>query len=322
MRDEDREVVAWLRDVVDGPAPSARTGLDEVVARGRRRLRWIRAGGAVGVVVAVVAVGVAASGLAGRDLARPLPPAGGAASTTSTVAGTATAAAGPDWPRASLPARKPDGTWSTGMSAPPPSGRPVIHKEWCSSGVPDDVLSSFGPERIGDEQLASFVSVVRSAGVPLQVSPPRREDLPPPSRPGGRPAYAVEVDLTDAEGTGSLAMQASRVSEEPLVAADRHAFGDRNCQPPFRKVLPDGTVLQMYEATPTEPFQSLRQLAVIYRPGGRTYTLTVRSWGSGDVRPDPSEPGTVVRFGPGRATLPLSDAGLARIAEELAARLR
>ncbi|WP_234995508.1 hypothetical protein [Streptoalloteichus hindustanus] len=313
MRDEDREVVARLRDLASGPAPGVRTGLAEVVARGRRRLLWSRAGSALGAVVVVGALGAAAIGWGADDLARPLPPAGGSASTTSVPAFA--------WPRVDLPPRTPYGTWSPGWTAPPPPDRPLVTRAWCSSDERDEIRPFVGSRPVDDRELRAFMASTRAAAGPVRVSEPSRWDSK--ESPGSlkQPSFRFEVDLTDEKGTGSLAVEASRLEESPERAADRHAFSYRNCQPPHRKVLPDGTVLQMYEVVPSEPFQSLVQKAAVYRPDGTLFTLSLQNWGSPDVRPDRRTPGAVDRFGPGRATLPLGEAQLAAVAEGLARRL-
>ncbi|MDQ3786906.1 MAG: hypothetical protein M3422_06645, partial [Actinomycetota bacterium] len=104
----------------------------------------------------------------------------------------------------------------------------------------------------------------------------------------------------------------------PLAAADEQAFDVGNCDPPKRHVLADGTVLQLYDTRVSEPFQSLTQTLRIFLPNGRMYQVVAQNWGSPDLQTNRDEPGSPIRVGKGRETLPLTEAQLAEIGLALA----
>jgi hypothetical protein len=134
-----------------------------------------------------------------------------------------------------------------------------------------------------------------------------------PDRPEKRDAWEYEVDVTDADGTGSIRLDVGDFTGTPLASADEQAFDVGNCVPPKRRVLTDGTVLQLYEVRPSEPFQSLTQVLRIFRPDGELYQVVVQNWGSRDFEPNPDQPQIPTRVGEGRPTLPLTEAQLAEI---------
>ncbi len=134
-----------------------------------------------------------------------------------------------------------------------------------------------------------------------------------PDRPEKRDAWGYEVDVTDADGTGSIRFGVGDFTGTPLASADEQAFDVGNCVPPKRRVLTDGTVLQLYEVRPSEPFQSLTQVLRIFRPNGELYQVVVQNWGSRDFEPNPDQPQIPTRVGEGRPTLPLTEAQLAEI---------
>jgi hypothetical protein len=298
MLDEDQDVRDALRtELAERTPPTVHGGLAEVVSRGRRRRRTRQLGSALAVVAALGGTTAAAVTLGSPNA---MPPAG---ATVTAVPSTDAA-----WPRADLPTPTPYGTWAPGASAAPPAGRAVPVVPRCSA--PDTSGRSLDSEPAGMELQQRVTDAVPAVagGVTVGVLVELYQN---PNRADTGDAYTYTADLTDANGTGSMVFSVGRFRGTPLAAADDHAFDESNCAPPKRHVLSDGTVLQIYPVSPSEPFQSLTQSMRIYRPNGTLYTLAVRNWGSPDLAPNPAQPANPSRVGAGRATLPLSEAQLA-----------
>jgi hypothetical protein len=156
------------------------------------------------------------------------------------------------------------------------------------------------------------VAAVHAAAPDLRVSVLVEQRLWP-DRPEQREGWVYEFDVSDPDGTGSVRFEIGDYTGTPLAAADKQAFDVGNCEPPKRHVLADGTVLQLYETRVSEPFRSLTQTLRIFLSNGRMYQVVAQNWGSPDLRTNPDEPGSPIRVGRGRETLPLTEAQLAEI---------
>jgi len=80
-------------------------------------------------------------------------------------------------------------------------------------------------------------------------------------------------------GSGSsaeLAIVAVRFGGTPLHAADVQAFEEGNCQPPTRRVLPGGQVVQMYPLT-ANPAGHMWMRMSIYLPSGVEYSFALQN---------------------------------------------
>lgn len=296
-----------LRSVNDIPVPPATTALDDVLRRGRRRVYLLRAGAAAGVVAVVAGAGFTALGL--RATTTSLPPALDGPAVTTTVNQVA------PWSTADLPGQTPYGTWQPASSAPPGPGRAVLALPVCESHWTEQV-SELGIAPVSPAVADEFGKAVGLVG-PLAVAGEQKTVVLQPTEPGGAVGYSRWMDVTDTGGTGSLSIDEGRYTGTPLAAADREAFLYGNCEPPTRRVLDDGTVVQRASAVPSEPFQSLTQGMRIYRPGGVVVEIVQRNFGSPDFRVN--DAGTAFdRTGPGRATLPLDDEQFAAIGEHVA----
>jgi hypothetical protein len=135
----------------------------------------------------------------------------------------------------------------------------------------------------------------------------------PSTKPNTRQAFTYTADVSDAGGTGSVVFSVGRFTGDPLTAADGQAYDMYNCQAPKRHVLADGTVLQIYDVAPSDPFASLNQTLRIYLPDGQLYSLSVRNFGSPDFATNREDPGHPHRVGAGRPTLPLTERQLAEL---------
>ncbi|MPZ84052.1 MAG: hypothetical protein GEV28_28125 [Actinophytocola sp.] len=76
-------------------------------------------------------------------------------------------------------------------------------------------------------------------------------------------------------------------------------------------------MLQLYPYWAGLPLQSLTQTLRIYRPDGLLLELTVASWGSEHLEPDPNSPGRPRRVAVGRESLPITEAQLAELGVRL-----
>ncbi|TDV55318.1 hypothetical protein [Actinophytocola oryzae] len=294
----EEDLGAALRaELAQQTPPGPHGGLTDAVARGRRRRRRQQLGAALAAVAAVagvVTVAVSAGALAsgGQDVA--------ATGTTPTEA---------PWPRADLPAHSPYTTWTPAPTAPPPAGRPIEPVPICdtsdTSGRDLDSVRADLPD-LQQRVRQALTAVADDATVGLLV-----ELKMTSTRPNTHDAFTYTADVSDAGGTGSVVFSVGRFTGDPLTAADDQAYDLSNCEAPKRRVLGDGTVLQIYDVAPSEPFVSLDQTLRIYRPDGQLYALSVRNFGSPDFATNPADPGHPDRVGAGRPTLPLTEAQLA-----------
>jgi hypothetical protein len=299
MWDEDDLGAALRAELAQRTPPRPLGGLADAVARGRRRRRRQQFGTALAAVAAVagVATAVVSAGAV---------PSGG-----QDVAATRTSPNEAPWPRADLPAHTPHTTWTPAPTAPPPAGWPTGPVPRCEiSGIPGRDLDGVRADLSALQKRVwqALASVADDATVGLLV-----ETNLPPTRPGTREAYTYTADVSDAGGTGSVVLSFGRFTGDPLAAADDQAYDMGNCQPPKRHVLADGTVLQIYDVAPSDPFASLNQTLRIYLPDGQLYSLSVRNFGSPDFATNREDTAHPHRVGAGRPTLPLTERQLAEL---------
>ena len=292
MWDDDRALRAEVLAELDTAPPPVGGGLAEVVRRGRWRRRGRYASAAAGVAALLTVTGVVATALAGEPLPAAQPP----------------AATDVDWPRAGLPAQVPYDVWA--FSAP----RRVY--QLCS--IPETATDRLDVHRATDDERNGLQAALHAVAPPPGATIPALvEQHLVPDRPEKREGWVYEVDVDDAEGTGSLRFGIGDYTGTPLAAADAQAFDVGNCAPPKRHVLADGTVLQLYEPRPSEPFQSLTQTLRIFLPNGRLYQVVAQNWGSPDLETNRAQPGNPTRVGTGRSTLPLTEKQLTGIGLDL-----
>jgi hypothetical protein len=298
---DEKQLGEALRKEIEGPAPTVRTQLSDIMPRGLRRRRMRQASSVAAAVAVVVGLGVVASTLDGKPSSSNEP-----AVPTVTNSETNSVRAEAGWQRANLPPRSPYRTWEPAMTAPPPPGFPKLAIPLCSGDVPDTAGLGINPvpENVRLRLQRGLKAVAPSSKIGEVVD-----------RAGDR-FHDLEADVGDAHGMGSVRLTTGTFSGQPLDAADRQAFEQRNCQPPKREVRPDGTVLQLFSVVPSEPFQSLTQVLMIYWPDGKRVAVTVQNWSSADVTLD-KRTRSYNRTGAGRPTLPLSELQLAQLAERL-----
>jgi hypothetical protein len=300
MWDEDDLGAALRTELAQRTPPRPRGGLADAIARGRRRRRRQQFGAVLaavaavaGVATVVVTAGAVPSG--GQDVA----------ATGTTPPGTASTEA--PWPRADLPAHSPHTTWTPAQTAPPPAGWPTEPVPRCE--IPDTTDRELDSVRADLSALQQRVwqalaEVADDATVGLLVE----------TKLSSNPqAFTYTADVSDAGGTGSVEITVGRFTGDALTAADEQAYDMHNCQAPKRHVLADGTVLQIYDVAPSDPFASLTQTLRIYLPDGQLYSLSVRNFGSPDFATNREDPAHPHRVGPGRPTLPLTERQLAEL---------
>ncbi|WP_112275999.1 hypothetical protein [Lentzea terrae] len=288
-----------LRGALDVSAPPPTTTLDHVLKRGRRRVFAQRAGAVLGVFAVVAGIGIGAATL---NHAAPDP-----TPADQPNYGPATVEHATGWPRVNTPPQIPYGTWTPATSAPPPAGRAVVQIPLCNSKEPLEVWG-LGTDVLSAKTVDALIDLVRRELPEVTVS----------NAPGSSIKDAIEFDLTDSGGTGSLSISAGRFPGTPQWHADDGLWATGDCEPARRLTLANGTVMQLHNIRPYEPFQSLKQVLEIYRKDGLFVRLELRNYGSPDVRPDPNQPGVLQRTGAGRATLPLSEEQFTRLGPAIA----
>ncbi len=287
-----------LRAEVEAPAPAVQTSLSEVMRLGLRRRRFRQTGSAALSLAVVAGVGVLAMTLGGKDtrLNQPADP--------TTVSTTLATTAGV-WPQANLPDHMPYGTWTPASTAPPPPGFPQVAIPLCDGKTG---WLDFPATKTSTDFGRQVVAKLRQAAPKSTIG-----TLTPDMPPKARESNGFDVDVNDSAGVGSVWIRTGTFTGTPLAEADRQAYQENNCHPPQRTIQADGTVLQLYPYRPSEPFQTLLQSLVIYRPDGTLVVLTQSSSGSVDVRPDPKQPTVWQRTGKGRGTLPLTEQQFAAV---------
>ncbi|MCP2170458.1 hypothetical protein [Goodfellowiella coeruleoviolacea] len=322
-QDLPQEWRGTLRSLLDQPSPPSTTDLDQLIRLGRRRLVARRLVAAVGVLAAVAGIGIGAAvtgGLRTGEVGSAVQPTHGASLTTTT----SDASLPTDWQKPTgMPTEVPYGTWSPAPGEPLPSGATAMVAPLCKA-TDDPTFEAAGVEvspqvrqavveavtlTAPRAEVGQAVSVVGEAGQDGQAAAP--EDAPTATA-------TTLVDVTDRDGTGSVSVRAGLTRARPEEAADAQVFVQGNCEPPVRRVLDNGTVLQLYPVRTSGPYQSLTQALRLYTPAGMAYEVAVHNWGSPDLY-QAREGVPSKRVSPGRATLPLTERQLAEIGTAVAA---
>lgn len=286
---EDEELLALLRaEVSEQLPPPVHTALDDVVRRGRRRLRNRRLGATLGVVAVVAGVGVTTSVLR-SSLPGGMPANQLSAASTSSVVSTTTG-----WTSSAAKTNSQD--CANGLSVP---GEPKFD--------PVDV------DRVNKTLLSALQKFA-----PKATSKITRSSILHKPASGDSVLASTWADVVDAGGGGSVYIEIHGFSGTPTQAADSERFVDGECTPSQRRLMPDGTVLQLYAPLsydPGHPSQALR----VYTPTHRLYVITAEGFASTDwTQVASAEPGTLaVPQGAGRHSLPLTQDQLTAIGESL-----
>jgi hypothetical protein len=129
----------------------------------------------------------------------------------------------------------------------------------------------------------------------------------------------LTVELPMDNGNGQLQLEGRTYNGTPLAAANATVMVEGNCDAPYRRILDDGTVMQLYP-TNTHSLQSPTRTLRIYQPDGVVYTLVSAGYSESDMTQGSDTSGKVVTGGRGK--LPTTDVQFTEIAERLEANLR
>jgi hypothetical protein len=242
------------------PVPMATTSVEDVIRKGRRRLRVQRVAtvGGVAAVVAVIAAGTLLFRPDGSGSGVPV-------ATQPTASSTGNALTG------YTPVIRPPGPGDVQTSTiGPPSSQTTVTtttKLPATTGVDN----SCG---------AVFLTPVHPPGLPkgtvaqslLQAYVTATGHSPIALRPAGRDTGAqpdaIQRVVVD-DKTGQLVLDISVHGGTPEEAADASLGPAPECATPRRKTLPDGTVMQLFGRG------SQAQALQVFAPSGRTYLLTL-----------------------------------------------
>lgn len=231
MRDlNDDAARRALHTLVDEPAPPVTTTLDQVLRRGRRRVLVQRAGAVAGVMAVVAAIGVSAVLLRPGDK-------------DSLQVAITTSESAPTAP--SEPSSAATGPPSTATLTPLPGWEVMrLPTVGCDPGfiqLPPEPEIAILPQTVVEPSFVAAVSGV--IGQPPEVT--RAEWNPnSPKQVGPRGYLAVELPMPG--GNGQVQLEVIRYGGTPRQIADASLATYGNCEPPMRKELGDGTILQMY----------------------------------------------------------------------------
>lgn len=253
MFDDDNAARRALRQLGEEAGPPLVTRLDDVVRRGRRRMLVQRVGTVAAVVAVVAGIGVGAVLLRSGDLS------GGVRVGDPPTSAPTSAPPVPTWRKVGLPR---DVT--------------VLADGYCRAGSNEERMAS--PD--GQPVLSlttlqqALIGATRSAAVPMVDSDVSVMIGGPEGPVAGEdvvPRASAWVAVPTKKGTGRLLLEASLYGGTPEQAADAAIVEYGNCEPPYRRVMADGTVLQLYPVyvDPQQPTQSIH----IYRPDGQLYRL-------------------------------------------------
>jgi hypothetical protein len=282
---DDEAARRALRELTDEPAPPVTTTLDQVVRRGKRRVLVQRVSSVAAVVAVVAVIGI------GTMLLRPDDENGGGVrvgdtpvlTTESTPPPSATMPL-PGW-KALQVQFNADGTCGSGMPEPGQTNVAMPSKERIRA-----VFTAAVAEALGTTRLPLEWKTYESSG-----------------------AFAViEVDMGN--GPGQVQLAITTYGGTPVQAADASMSPEGTCAAPYRRVLTDGTVLQLHKDVtfnPKAPAQKLR----IFRPDGFMYIVTSAGYSDGDYAASGADPNGANPTGlppmSGRGKLPLTEAQLA-----------
>jgi hypothetical protein len=305
---DDEAARRALQTLTDEPEPPVATSFDEVLRRGRRRVFMQRAGAVAGVVAVVAAIGV------GTLLLRPDDQAGDG----MRVADTPTSESS----ETSKPRETESPSTTVTTEAPVPG--------WTTVALPADITRSGQSCQRDDVELPmppavslAARSIVESALVgavehgvgtePTMIGGNWQETSQKHDEPRGY--LTVEVGMDN--GNGQIQLEAGRYGGTPQEMADVDVVAYGYCDSPLRRVLDDGTVLQLYSVIGSKeaPVQYVR----IYRPDGRFYFIAAAGYSEADMVSVADSTARTVRGGRGK--LPVTREQLVEIAERFVVRL-
>lgn len=274
-----------LRTLTDEQAPPVVTTLEQVVRRGKRRLFVQRASAVAGVMAVVAAIGV------GAILLRPGDQGDGTRVANPPTSASSTTVRLPGWTPVPIPPggqRTVDGTACIQpfVQLPPEPDTPLITQQYVQDALVGAARSVVGPVEVTSSEWMA--------------------DSPKHDAPRGY----VDVEVPMDNGNGQLKLEAGRFGGTPEQVANASITVYGNCGEPVRRMLDDGTILQLYPLDDHDTKAPMQQLQ-IYRPDGLMYVITSAGWSASDLSPEGPE-GSQVLLG-GRGKLPVTEDQLADI---------
>lgn len=253
MFDDDDAVRRALQSLADDPMPLVTTTFDEVLRRGRRRVFVQRLSAAVGVMGVVAAIGVGAVLLRPSDQSGGVR-VGGTASESRSVPATPLIPGGTDWGPVEMPAANDPASGCVQTDPLPPEREVALLPE----GFVKEAFSVAVEETIGNHS--------------WKINSQWEEHSLPH---GGNPRGYVLVTAPTADDTANFQLEAGRFGGTPTAFADWSRRAYNNCEPPWRRVLDDGTVLQLFPVDYSKHSKQGPKLHLeIYRPDGREYIIS------------------------------------------------
>lgn len=278
--DDEQQAGVALRTLLDEPAPPPVISFEQVLRRGRRRVR-VRRLGVVALVFAMVAL-AAGGGILLRSVSAEQP--------SDLLAGPVVEIDPGPWPEQLI-------GWTVVSSATcePPQDR----------GLRQDTVA-IPPREVVEPAFVSAVAIViETDGLSTSLvewSDPGRGFL--------------QVDVPMGSAAGSVQLEITRTAAgSPVQAADADVNVYGTCAVPMRKTLDSGTVMQLYAPDARSPYAPIQHLRT-YLPNGVEYWVTSAGWSLADVSATAGDTAGIVRTGRGR--LPLSSQQLSDIAVRLA----
>ena len=306
MFEDDNAARRALQLLTEDSAPPVTTTVDEVLRRGRRRVFVQRASAFAGVAGVVAAIGVGAVLLRGQSGGVQVGDTTSAAPTTTSVPrsdGTGTQVlptpllpGGSKWAPVDMPPDADSGKNCVQMDQSPPDSDVAL--------LPEKTVKN-----------AFSTVVTETIGKPPVLVTSNWEGHSP--KQDGAPRGFVSVEVPMDGGNGELQLEVGRFGGTAEAYADwsRMAYG--NCEAPWRRVLADGTVLQLFPINDGDAKAPMQHLQ-IYRPDGREYIITSAGYSEADVNRGPDGSGRVEG---GRGALPADAVTMGGIAERLVSNL-
>ena len=271
MHDDDSAGEA-LGALAGEPVPMATTTVDEVIRKGKRRLRVQRIAttGGAAVVVAVIAAGTLLLQRGTPQSTVPVASQPTAPSSSNALTGYTPVTPGPPDTDIQASTIAPPAT-DTGPGPPPSS--PILTTT--TTRLPTSVTVT------GGDCGAVFLSPASMPGLPqktvdqsfLHAYYTATRHNPVALRPGGRDIADKSTNVVQRviaeERNGELVLDLWEHSGTPQQAANSALGSAPECMSPRRKTLPDGTVMQLYARG------SKAQILHVFAPSGRTYVLTL-----------------------------------------------
>jgi hypothetical protein len=277
MHDDDSAGSA-LGALADEPVPMAATTVDEVIRKGKRRLRVQRVAtvGGVAAVVAVIAAGTLVFRPGSPDSSVPVASRPTSTSANALAGYTPVNRTAPAAPTLAVTTTMPLPPAGTGQVPPPQSQTTITTSTKAPSPAavidvntgctillytPRSLTPAISTRTLSERFLSGFVKAVHRKPAGYDTNQNQSYE-PKPDDVG-----AARLIMDDNGGEIVLDLLQHGGSADQAADAAVNVTGD--CASPRQKSLPDGTILQLY------PRGEKAQMLIVFGPSGRTYVLNV-----------------------------------------------